>query len=332
MVNKIRVAVVGAGISGLTFSRELGDGFNITIFEKANRPGGRVTSKVINGADLDYGAQFFTAKTPEFQAMVSEMESKAVIESWQGHFIEFDHKAICSERDWDATHPHYVGTPNMSAISEWMACSLDIDYQSTVTYMERKANIWHLYGGDSELGQFDWVVLTMPPKQACDLLPTEHAFYPILSNIKMRACFALRVVLNEDIELGFNAALVRNHDISWISKNSSKPKRIGAPSIVVHATNAWADAHLNDDLKQVEEHMLECLYDITGLPVTAIGSSDVKKWEFANAPKRSGSGFLLDRTGGIAVCGDSLVHGRIEAAFTSGKQLAKTISHEFEIP
>tara|TARA_B100000795_G_scaffold196110_1_gene150226 strand:- start:327 stop:1325 length:999 start_codon:yes stop_codon:yes gene_type:complete len=331
MVNKIRVAVVGAGISGLTFSRELGDGFNVTIFEKANRPGGRVTSKVINGADLDYGAQFFTAKTPEFQAMVSEMESKFVVESWQGHFIEFDHKAICSERDWDETHPHYVGTPNMSAISEWMADSLDIDYQTTVTYMERKANMWHLYEGDSELGQFDWVVLTMPPKQACDLLPTEHAFHPVLSSIKMRACFALRVVLNEDVDLGFNAALVRNHDISWISKNSTKPKRIGAPSIVVHATNAWADAHLNDDLEQVEKHMLECLYDITGLPVKALASSDVKKWEFANAPKRPGSGFLLDSAGGIAVCGDSLVHGRIESAFTSGKQLAKTISQEVEI-
>lgn len=324
-----RVAVIGAGISGLTFARELHDKVakvDITVFEKGNRPGGRVTSKVINGADFDYGAQFFTAKTAPFQALVNDMQSQGVVDDWQGHFIEFDHTTICSQRAWNDEYPHYVGVPNMSAMTQWMAQSLNVQYQSTISRIERKGKVWHLYEDNLELGQFDWVILTMPPEQVCELLSTDHAFYSPLSTIKMQACFALRIVLNEDVDLGFNAALVRNHDISWISKNSSKPKRIGAPAIIVQSTNNWADAHLADDLEQIEQHMLGCLNEITGLKQSAIESSDVKKWVFANAPRQAGSDYLLDCDTGIAVCGDGLVHGRIESAFTSAQQLAMVIS------
>jgi renalase len=326
-----RVAVIGAGISGLTFARELNEKFEVTVFEKANRPGGRVTSKVINGADFDYGAQFFTAKTASFKTLVNDMQSEGVVGDWQGHFIEFDHTTICSQRPWDDEYPHYVGVPNMSAMTYWMAEPLNIHYHSNITRIERKAEVWHLYDGDVELGQFDWVILTMPPEQVCELLSANHVFYQQLATIKMKACFALRVVLNEEVDLGFNAALVRNHDVSWISKNSSKPERSGAPCIIVQSTNNWADAHLNDDLLQVEQHMLGCLNDITGLRQSAIASSDVKKWVFANAPRQSGSDYLLDSDGGIAICGDGLVHGRIESAFTSAQQLANAVLKDLNV-
>lgn len=328
-----RVAVIGAGISGLTVARELGAKLGqgaITVFEKANRPGGRVTSKVIDGADFDYGAQFFTAKTSPFQALVDEMQLQGVVDNWQGHFIEFDNTIICSQRAWDDDYPHYVGVPNMSAISEWMGQSLDIRYKTEVTLIERKAKAWHLYSDGLALGQYDWLVLTMPAKQVCDLLPIGHSFHTELSRIKMQACFALRVVLNEDVELGFSAALVRNHDISWISKNSTKPNRVGAPAIIVQSTNNWADAHVNNDLQDVQQHLLICLGDITGIKQSAIKSSDVKKWLFANAPRHSGSEYLIDPDSAVAVCGDGLVHGRIEAAYTSALQLVKALSGQFE--
>jgi predicted NAD/FAD-dependent oxidoreductase len=330
MKTDIRVAVIGAGISGLTFTRALDNRFNVTLFEKANRPGGRVTSKIIGGADFDYGAQFFTAKTEPFQSVVNEMASEGVIDNWQGHFIEFDHTGQCSQRAWDKTPPHYVGIPNMSAVGAWMAKSLDVCYQTHISHIERQVNGWYLYQGDLEFGPFDLLVMTMPPQQVCQLLPAGHSFYPQLSTIKMQSCFALRVVLKEDIDLGFNAALVRDHDISWISKNSSKPKRTGAPSIIVHATNNWADVHLNDDLAQIEKHMLHCLCKITKLSPTAIATSDVKKWVFANARKHSGSHYLLDTESGIAVCGDALIHGRIESAFISAQQLAQVVSQQIK--
>ncbi|WP_438971572.1 NAD(P)/FAD-dependent oxidoreductase [Methylophaga sp.] len=324
--SKRSVAVIGAGISGLTLARHLSDHFDVTVFEKANRPGGRVTSKIINGVDFDYGAQFFTAKTRPFQAMVDEMLSKGVVDIWQGHFIEFDHNQVCSERDWDEDYPHYVGIPDMSAIGQWMADPLKIFYETTVNKVEKTDSGWQLSDGNNALGTFDWVVLTMPAPQVGQLLPDSHCFHKPLSKIEMQACFALRVALKEEVNLGFNAALIRNHDISWISKNDTKPQREDFPALVVHARNSWADEHINDELTQVEQHMLSCLCDVTGLSAEKVADSHVKKWVYANAPKKqSTASYLIDPTTQIAVCGDALIHGRIESAHDSAYSLAKTL-------
>lgn len=321
-----RLAIIGAGISGLTLAHKLKHKFNVSLFEKANRPGGRVTSKVIGGVDFDYGAQFFTAKSSAFQSFVDEMQAEGIVGMWQGHFIEFDHTAVCSERDWDEDYPHYVGTPNMSAIGNWLAEPLTVHYETTVTELEKTGSGWRLFQDTIELGEYDWVVLTMPPPQASQLLAVEHPFQTVLSDITMQACFALRVALNSQHDFGFNAALIRNHDISWISVNNSKPGRPDSPSLVVHARNAWADDHLNDDLNDVKNHMLKCLADITHIEHSQIASSDIKRWVYANAPKQAGPSFLMHQEDQIAVCGDGLIQGRIESAYVSANKLAQALS------
>lgn len=48
------------------------------------------------------------------------------------------------------------------------------------------------------------------------------------------------------LDLPWQAAVVRNADISWMSVNSSKPGRADAFTMLVHSTNAWADAHIDD--------------------------------------------------------------------------------------
>ena len=333
MREKIHLAVIGSGISGLTVAREiamwLGENA-VTVFEKADRPGGRMASKVINGADFDYGAQFFTVKTPSLQALIDEMRAQRVVDTWCGRFIEFDHKTVCSERHWDDNYPHYVGTPNMAAIPEWLAKPLKIHYETPVTKIVKKTKGWQLHSNKTTLGLFDWLVIAIPPEQARALLPPSHQFQTTLSSIKMQPCFTLRVALSEDVDFGFIAALVRNHDISWISKNSSKHNRTAEPSVIVHSTNKWAQFHLNDDLEQIKQHLLECLQGITRIKQESIKSSDVKRWLFANAPRYSGSNHLIDYQSAIAVCGDALIHGRIEAAYKSAQHLVSDLTSEFE--
>lgn len=45
-----RLAVIGAGISGLTVAQSLKDKYQITIFEKENRPGGLIKCERVNGS------------------------------------------------------------------------------------------------------------------------------------------------------------------------------------------------------------------------------------------------------------------------------------------
>jgi monoamine oxidase len=54
------VAIVGAGLAGLTAARELrAAGASVLVLEARDRVGGRTASEVIDGVVLDMGAQWF---------------------------------------------------------------------------------------------------------------------------------------------------------------------------------------------------------------------------------------------------------------------------------
>ena len=45
----MRIGVIGAGISGLSIARLLGKEHEVTVYEKAHRPGGLIKCEVVNG-------------------------------------------------------------------------------------------------------------------------------------------------------------------------------------------------------------------------------------------------------------------------------------------
>ncbi len=58
-----RIVVVGAGIAGLTAGHYLKEqGHQPVILEKSKRVGGRMSTDLVNGFTIDYGAQFLTDK------------------------------------------------------------------------------------------------------------------------------------------------------------------------------------------------------------------------------------------------------------------------------
>tara|TARA_B100000768_G_C10975732_1_gene247628 strand:- start:126 stop:377 length:252 start_codon:yes stop_codon:yes gene_type:complete len=61
------IAVIGAGLSGLTVANTLKEQANITIFEKAASPSGRLSTRRANQYTFDHGCQFFGAKTAAFR-------------------------------------------------------------------------------------------------------------------------------------------------------------------------------------------------------------------------------------------------------------------------
>ena len=64
-----KVAVVGAGVSGLTCAAALAkNGFDVLVIETGRGPGGRTSTRRgpdDSGWQWDHGAQYLTAKTPE---------------------------------------------------------------------------------------------------------------------------------------------------------------------------------------------------------------------------------------------------------------------------
>lgn len=329
-----KIAIIGAGLSGLTAAKKLKNVADITLFEKSRGVSGRISTRRAEPYQFDHGAQFFKVRSDLFQSFIDPMIEAGVVERWDARFVEIVNGDITQKRQWGADYPHYVGVSGMNAVGKWLSQDLVINCNTRVSNMVKQGNQWSLYDEqDKELGVFDWVISSLPAEQAAVLLPSTSAFDQQLKSVTMKSCFSLMLGFKDDLSLTFDAALVRGVNISWISVNSSKPGRNSDHyCLLVHSTNNWADAHIDDDRVQVLDYLCRQTSDVIGQDVSRADYKAVHGWRFANIDKQNGETHLVDQEACIGVCGDWLIQGRVEAAFISGHELAnsllKVIEHD----
>ena len=146
-----------------------------------------------------------------------------------------------------------------------------------------------------------------------------------IKTAQMAGCFTLMLGFETGFALDYQAALVRGEDISWISVNSSKPDRKAAISLLVHSSNSWATKHENLDRYEALQHLLNQTSLVIGQDVSNADHKAVHQLRYANVPKRSGETYFIDHATRSGACGDWLIKGRVEAAFTSGYSIAQDI-------
>lgn len=321
-----RIAVIGAGISGLVVARELKDDHSVTVFEKSRGVGGRMATRYEHDFEFDHGAQFFTARTGDFQNYLQPLIDRGIVATWRARFAELEKDEIVSQRDWHDDYPHYVGSPRMNEIGKHLAEDLDVRRNTMVSKLERESGGWCLSdSGGTNLGHFNWVVLTMPAAQTAALAPEGSRLREHCSSAKMRACFALMLGLDAPLPLPWQAALIRGANISWVSVNSSKPGRPEPFTLVVHSTNAFADANIDSNLDELAAQLLAETGKVLGENVDTPTFCRLQRWRYANADNNDGADFFVDESSQLAACGDWFNRGRVEAAFTSGFGLAQEL-------
>jgi predicted NAD/FAD-dependent oxidoreductase len=87
----------------------------------------------------------------------------------------------------------------------------------------------------------------------------------------------------------------------------------------VHATAAWSREHLEAGPEEVAAQLADVACALTG--VTARPRElRAHRWRYALVERQVGAPCLYD--GGLGVCGDGLLGGRIESALVSGIAVA----------
>ncbi len=321
-----RIAIIGAGLSGLVIAQRLRESLDVTVFEKSRSAGGRIATRYAGDFEFDHGAQFFTARTRAFREYLQPLQAAGVIADWPAQFVELNRGRVTASRSWHDGDPHFVGTPRMNRIGKHLSEDLDVIFDTKVATVVRRDDRWNLLDPASKsLGEFDWLVLTAPAPQTAEIAREFPEIVSLCGQRTMRGCFALMLGFTKPVELSWQAALVRGADISWVSVNSSKPGRGEAFTLLVHSTNAWADAHIDDDTDSIVEHMLREASLATGEDLEAASHCQLHRWRYANIDKQPGPSYFIDIDRRLAVCGDWFVRGRIEAAFTSANDLGRKI-------
>jgi len=318
-----RIAIIGAGLSGLVLAHRLQERASVTVFEKSRGVSGRMSTRYTERYQFDHGAQFFTAKTDNFQMFLQPLIAQGVVARWDAVFAELRRCETISQRQWDKDFPHYVAVPGMNQLGKYLATDLTVHRRTRVAEIKATERGWYLLTATGDrLGEYDWVVSTVPPAQAAELLPASFCHLPSLKKIKMLSCYALLLGMRSPIQLPWQAALVHDADVSWISVNSSKPERSGGFCLLAHATNAWSEEHMEDEIDTIKHHLTRETSDLLGYDLTTADSCTVHRWRYANIEKQTDPATYVDEERSLAACGDWCIQGSVEAAYMSAVSLA----------
>lgn len=317
------IAVVGAGIAGLTAARALQRaGHRVQVFDKSRSTGGRLCTRRGEDWQGDHGAQYFTARHPDFTAELQRWIDAGAIALWQPRLVVIGGEA---GHHLDPTVQRYVGAPRMGAPAKVLAEGLAIQTQATVSALHRQQGGWQLHTVEQGLwpALFDSVVLAQPAAQAATLLTTAHSPLASLArSITMRGCWALMLRFEQPFECGFDAAFVNSGPLGWLARDSSKPGRAGLETWIAQATPAWSEAHIETTPDAVLAALLPVFTAWTGATPDA---SSAHRWRYADCAAPATVGCVWSAEEQLGLCGDWLNGGRVEGAWLSGQQLAEQL-------
>ncbi len=321
------VAVVGAGLAGLVCADMLKRaGLRVVVFDKGRFPGGRLASRSRDENCFDYGAQYFTMKTSEFKKFLEPYLLSGEVAKWNGRFAHLTDGCLSEETD---QKPRYVGVPLMRSIADVLSSAVDCKLSHRVLALSRASNgKWLLVGSEESSGtpneftsgEFDFVVLNMPPAQANQL---RH--FPGLDEVVLRPCVALLLSFNERVDLNWDGVVLKDELLSWIARDSSKPGRPPGERWVVHASPAWSEENLQADESEIKRLMIERFATIVRVSLSSITFAKLHKWRFALPVSPEGPECIYDPTASIVYCGDWCVGARVEGAYLSGIAAAEKI-------
>jgi predicted NAD/FAD-dependent oxidoreductase len=326
-----RVAIIGAGISGLVLAQALSQKAEIVVFEKARGVGGRMSTRFASPFYFDHGTQYFTARSKEFQNFLKTYFEKGIVAEWKGKVINLEIGKKETKRLW--FEPHLVASPNMNSFCKALAEGIDIRTSCEVAPIGQKvAQRFHLHDKDGVvLGDFDWVISTAPPAQTVRLFdPNLVAEHPLRA-FSMQGCYALMLGFNHHWDRQWIAAKVQNNPIGWISVNSSKPGRDSKVTcLVAHSSNDWAEAHIDQDILIVQTFLIEQFLKLTGIDAKDADYVSLHRWRYAIVNEIAKIGNYIDESLRLAATSDWCETSRIEAVWFHAQKLAHAIVHDLE--
>ncbi|MEM6570732.1 MAG: FAD-dependent oxidoreductase [Planctomycetota bacterium] len=319
----LNVAVVGAGIAGLTAARALREaGHAVTLFDKGRGVGGRASHRRAAPFAFDHGAQYFTARDPRFRRFIDAWVQEGVAARWDGRLAVIDAPGDVRPREGGDAE-RFVGVPGMNAIAVRLARGLDVRSSVRVQTIERADDAWTLRfedGGDAS--GFDVALVTAPPSQAAPLLAASPRLAGIASSVEMDPCWAAMVAFEQPFAAPFDGAFMNAGPLSWACRNGSKPGRPDGDTWVLHASPDWTRAHVDLSREAVCEQLVAALAEAAGAQAPPVLHADAHRWMLSAARPPRDDGSAFDEDLGLGVAGDWLAGSKVQGAWLSGRALA----------
>ncbi len=304
------VVIIGAGLTGLLLARELQKkGRRPLLLEKSRGPGGRMSTKRVEGAVFDQGAQFFTARTPRFAAEIEAWCEAGIAAPWP-----------------DGAPYRYVGRPAMNAVGKHLSAGLEIRREAKVLAAKRTGVHWEISVENQPALHARELVLTAPVPQSLALLASSEVVLPAdlakeLRGIDYHPCLALMLTLAGPSALPTGGLAPEDGGpVRWIADNTRKGVSPGASAAVtVHLAPAFSEENYGRSETEVLALVAPVITPWLGAAVTGVA---LHRWRYSEPKARHREPSVWLSEIGLGMAGDGIGGPRVEGAATSAFALA----------
>lgn len=327
------MAIVGAGMAGLLAAKTLAAaGKKVAVFDKGRGVGGRMATRRIGDAVFDHGAQYFTARDPDFRLLTEAWLSEGSVHLWSDGF------AIADGTLNQNGEPRYASRRGMTAVPKRLASGLDVRTGAKVASCSWTGQRWQLSFSDSDSQsppvEAAALILTAPVPQSLALLAAggvtlEAPVRQALERIDYEPCLAALVGLDGASRLPPPGGMWLNgQPATWVADNVRKgvsPANAGA-ALTIHAGPKFSRAHWDADPDATARELARTVDRWLGAPIKSV---QLHRWRYATPvtvhPERC---LATEAPGPLAFAGDAFAGPRVEGAALSGLAAAAALLGE----
>ena len=320
------VAVIGAGITGVTLTNLLKEKVNITVFEKSRGVGGRMATRRAEPYQFNHGAQYFKVENKEFKNFLQPLMVNKLIKPLETSQIEILNKRVI-KRTKIFNKKYFTAESKMNSVIKYLINNnFSIKLLCKVEKIIKENDKWFIIDSDQmSYGPYDWLFITIPPNQAIEILFNNFKFLDILRKIKMRSCYSLMLGFEKIKEFNFDTALFLDEDVQWLSIKKKIIKSKQYYNLLINSSYNFAEKNINGSKDELSDYLLKQVSDILKCELNNFEHKALHFWKYAISEKNYNLGSLLDEDLKVVVCGDWCMNGKVEGGFLSAKDAVNKV-------
>jgi renalase len=331
------IAVIGAGIAGLTCARRLQTaGKTVVLVDKSRGLGGRLATRRLAGTHADHGVCYVQAKDERFGQWIDELVSVGILRLWTNGIHRLSADGILQPPTKFA--PYYAAPLGATSIAKYLGRELEIIGDRLITAISPIENGWRLSTKDPEFSlTAAQVIIAIPPAQALNIVrgSINPACIGQLASVQFTRSITAIVVYPESDQNAIAAIpwqgihCIEHPTLAWIGLDSSKQINPTQPVLVIQSSAAFAEQYFDaPNLSVIAQKLLDAVVPL----IPTLNSPElvqVHRWGYAFAQNPLSDRFLTAQTiAPLYFCGDWCGGNRVESAYLSGMALAEVVSRK----